>query len=37
MFETPGNTEVVPSGFSLLRNEEGRGHTNDEARDDDTE
>ncbi len=34
MFETPGNAVIVPSGFSFLRNDEARGHTKDEARDD---
>ena len=34
MFETPGNAVIVPSGFSFLRNDEARGQTKDEARDD---
>jgi hypothetical protein len=34
MFETPKNADIVPLGFSFLRNGEARGHTKDEARDD---
>ena len=33
MFETPRNADIVPSGFSFLRNDEPSGHTKDEARD----